>query len=128
MGFLRAPRDTSPAAAGPDQVQHGQAGHEHPLPLDLARHPHRGLVAAHHAGLAHLSRYRSDGGTQLWAGTGQDVAQRAFADGQAEHLAHQRARPLQSDRVDIIQGDHHGPDAAAERRAGFQLGRCVSIR
>ncbi len=101
-------------------MQHGQPGDENPLPPGLARHPHRGLVAAYYAGLAHRGRDRRCGRVQRGSGAGQDVAPRALAYRPAKHLAHQRPQPLQSDRVTVMQINHHGLNAAPERRAGFE--------
>ena len=51
---------------------------------------------------------------------GQDAAQRALADRQAEQLAHNGAQALKADGVGVVQGDHHGPDAPAKGQAWFQ--------
>jgi len=110
------------AAAGADQVQHAGLGHEHPLPPGLARHPHRGLVAAHHPACADGGLDGLCGGGQRRTGAGQDVVEAALADLQAEHLAHERAQPLEPDGLGVVQGDHHRLDAAAEWRARLEPG------
>jgi len=109
------------AAAGADQVQHAGLGHEHPLPPGLARHPHRGLVAAHHPACADGGLDGLCGGGQRRAGAGQDVVEPALADLQAEHLAHERAQPLSSDGGILVLRE-------VEQRLGMadRLAACVT--
>lgn len=50
------------------------------------------------------------GGGQRRPRAGEDVAERALGDRQAEHLAHQCAQPLKPDRMDVVQVDDHRLD------------------
>ena len=116
----------SAAAAGPDHVQHRQRGDEHPFPPVAAAHPGRRLVAAHHGGSGHRRLDRALCGQQRFGRALQHVADRTFADAQAENLAQQRCQPFEADGVGVMQVDHQRADRLAKRRARFQARRCFS--
>ena len=109
--------------AGTDDAQYAQSGDEDPLPLRLLHHPHRGLIGRDHIGRGDCRGDGQDGGFQGGLRAGEDVAERAFGDRQAEHLGQQVAQPFDADRLGVVEVDRDGLDGFAERRAGLETFR-----
>ena len=108
------------AAAGANDVQHGQRADEHPFPPGLAADPRRGLVGTHHRACGHGGADRRRRREQRLACAGQHGADRAFADREAAEVAHQRGQSLPPDGVGVVQVDDEGCDRLTKGRAGFQ--------
>jgi hypothetical protein len=71
----------------------------------VACHPRRGFVRADHRTAAHGRGNGGRGGQQRRLGAGQNIANRAFTDGQAEYLCQQTGEALEADRLGDVQMD-----------------------
>jgi len=90
------------------------------LPLTRAEVSSEPTTGAHDRAFAHRRRDRRSGSEQRRLGTGQDVGDRAFAEGQAEHLGQQADEALEADRLGHVQMDDQRAQPWPERRAGFK--------
>jgi hypothetical protein len=109
-----------------DDVADRRRTEQHPLPPALAADPRRGLIGADDRAGTHRIGDRRSGGHQWRLGTREDIGDRALADRQAEHFAHQPRETLEADRLGDVQMDDQRLDTGSERRAGFEAfrGRC----
>lgn len=100
---------------------------EHPQPPVPPADPHAGLVGGQGSRGAQARRDARDRGPERFGGGRQDGDERTFADRQAEQVEQQVAQARQRDALHGAQGDHEGPDAGAEGRAGLQARRCCGL-
>ena len=122
----RTARGTTPAPRlGRIMCSTHRAVTKNPFPLRLLQHPHRRLVGRDHVGRGDRRRDGRGGRFQRRLRAGENVAQRALADRQAEHLGEQAAQPFEADRLGVMEIDRDGLNGFAERRAGLETFRRV---
>ena len=104
---------------GDHVVDRGRA-QQHPLPPVLAADASGGLVRAHHRTGTHRIGDRCRGGQQRRLGAGQDIGDRALADGQTEHFGQQADETLEADRLGDVKMDDQRAQSRPERRARLE--------
>ena len=115
-------------ASGMGQEESVLAVMENPQPPASLVHPQAGLVGANDAARQELGADGGAGRGEALARASENVDESAFADGEAEQVAHQARQPLEGDPLGEAQIEDEGAQVGAERRAGLKPCRRLGLK